>query len=155
MKHDKLLSGLLIAALLFSGAALANDIYKWIDEEGNVHYRDRPSGDPSEEIVPITYSRSSTAAVQRQRQSFADAEQARREQRAAADEAEKAAAEQAARAADRQKECEAHRAKLETLLQANRVYREGPDGERTYLDGAEIEAARRRVEQLIEETCKP
>lgn len=155
MKHTTFVTGIMMTALLFGGAALANDIYKSVDEDGNVHYRDRPSGAAAEEVVPIAYKRSSAAAVQRQRQSFLDAEEARREQRAAADEAAKADEEQAAEAAERQKQCEAHRARLETLLQANRVYREGPDGERIYLGGAEIEEARRRVEQQIEETCTP
>ncbi len=153
MKHDTLFAGLMMTVLLFGGAAFANDIYKSVDEEGNVHYRDRPSGAATEEVVPITYKRSSAAAVQRQRQSLVDAEKARREQRSAAAEADRAAEDEAAAAADRQKQCESYRARLETLLQANRVYREGPDGERVYLDGAEIEAARRRVEQQIEETC--
>ncbi len=155
MKHDSLFTGLMMTALLFSAAALASDIYKSVDEDGNVRYRDRPSGAATEEVVPITYKRSSAAAVQRQRQSLADAEKARREQRSAAAEAAAAADDKAAEAAERQKQCEAYRARLETLLQANRVYREGPDGERVYLDGAEIDAARRRVEQQIEETCGP
>ena len=153
MKHNTYVTGLMMTALLFSAAALASDIYKSIDEEGNVRYRDRPSGAATEEVVPITYKRSSGAAVQRQRQSFTDAEKARREQRSAADEATRAAEEEAAAAAEQQKQCEAHRARLESLLQSNRVYREGPDGERVYLDGDEIEEARRRVQQQIEETC--
>lgn len=153
MKHKTVFTGLMMSALLCSAAALASDIYKSIDEDGNVRYRDRPSGAATEEVVPITYKRSNTAAVQRQRQSFADAEKARREQRSAADEAAAAAEEAAAAAAERQKQCESHRARLESLLQSNRVYREGPDGERVYLDGDEIEEARRRVEQQIQENC--
>jgi len=153
MKNAQLFTFLALAALLLSGAALADGIYKWVDADGNVHYRDRPSGDPNEVIVPMSYSRSSTTVVQRQRQSFVDAEAARREQRAAREDADKAAAEQAAEQASRQKECEAHRAKLETLLQANRIYREGPNGEREYLDAEQIQEARQRVEKLISETC--
>ena len=153
MKNAQLFTFLALAALLLSGAALADGIYKWVDADGNVHYRDRPSGDPNEVVVPMSYSRSSTTVVQRQRQSFVDAEAARREQRAAREDADKAAAEQAAEQASRQKECEAHRAKLETLLQANRIYREGPNGEREYLDAEQIQEARQRVEKLISETC--
>ncbi len=146
---------LMATACLVSGAALASDIYKWVDADGNVHYRDRPSGDPSEVVVPISYSRSSAGGVQQQRKSFVDAETARREQRAARAEADKAAAEKAAELAARQEQCAAHRAKLETLLQANRVYREGPDGERQYLDAQQIREARERLEQQISETCSP
>ena len=153
MKNAQLFTFLVLAVLLLSGVALADGIYKWVDADGNVHYRDRPSGDPNEVVVPMSYSRSSTTVVQRQRQSFVDAEAARREQRAAREDADKAAAEKAAEQASRQKECEAHRAKLETLLQANRIYREGPNGEREYLDAEQIQQARQRVEKLISETC--
>ena len=44
MDSKKTALGLLVAALTFAGAAAANEtIYKWTDENGNVHYGDRPS----------------------------------------------------------------------------------------------------------------
>jgi hypothetical protein len=155
MKSTPFVVGFIATAVMLCSAAWGNDIYKWIDKDGNVHYRDTPSGEPSEVVVPISYSRSNAGAVQQQRKAFVDAETARLEKRAAAEEAEKAAAEKAAEVAVRQKQCANHRAKLETLLQANRVYREGPDGEREYLDGKQIDEARQRVEKLISETCTP
>ena len=153
MNTAKTLIILALTALLCSGAVLASEIYKRVDEDGNVHYRDRPSGDPSEVVVPITYNRSSASGVQQRKKSLVDAEAARREQRAARDEAEKAAAEKATELAARQEQCAAHRAQLETLLQTDRIYREGPDGEREYLNGQQVQAARQRVEKLVAETC--
>ncbi len=32
-------------ALVAANAVLAGDIYKWTDEDGNVHYGDRPAGE--------------------------------------------------------------------------------------------------------------
>ena len=155
MKNTQLFTLLVLTALLLSGAALADGVYKWVDADGNVHYGDRPSGDPSEVVVPMSYSRSSATGVQRQRQSFVDAEAARREQRSARKEADEAAAEKAAERASMQKQCAEQRARLETLLQANRIYREGPDGEREYLDATQIQEARQRIEKLIADTCNP
>ena len=155
MKNTQLFTLLVLTALLLSGAALADSVYKWVDADGNIHYRDRPSGDPNEVIVPISYSRSSATGVQRQRQSHVDAEAERREQRAARRDADEAAAEKDAERASMQKQCEEHRSRLETLLQANRIYREGPNGEREYLDAKQIQEARQRIEKLISDTCSP
>ncbi|MBT8087440.1 MAG: DUF4124 domain-containing protein [Gammaproteobacteria bacterium] len=153
MKNSQFFAFIVATVIMLSGAALASEIYRWVDADGNVHYRDRPSGEPSEVVVPISYSRSSASGVQQQRKSFVDAETARREQRAARDEADKAAAEKAAELASRQEQCAAHREQLENLLQANRIYREGPDGEREYLDAKQIQEARQRLEDQISENC--
>ncbi len=39
------------AALAFSGTALSGEIYKWTDDDGNVHYEDRPTGDDVELVA--------------------------------------------------------------------------------------------------------
>ena len=39
------------ATLLASGLAAGGEIYKWIDENGNVHYEDRPIGEGNVERV--------------------------------------------------------------------------------------------------------
>ena len=35
---------LAFAAMLASGVGVAGEIYKWVDDDGNVHYEDRPTG---------------------------------------------------------------------------------------------------------------
>ena len=39
------------AAFLVSGPAVAGEIYKWVDEDGNVHYEDRPIGKTDVELM--------------------------------------------------------------------------------------------------------
>ncbi|MCH8073174.1 MAG: DUF4124 domain-containing protein, partial [Proteobacteria bacterium] len=34
-----------------AGTAVAGDIYKWTDEEGNVHFEDRPAGEQPERLA--------------------------------------------------------------------------------------------------------
>ena len=153
MQRSQLLMGFAIIALTLCGGAVANEIYKWTDEEGNVHYRDRPTGAPSEVRLGISYSRTDAGVVQQQQVARLETQAARQEQRNAADEAEREAAAEAAAAADRQKQCDSYRASLERYAQSRRLYREGADGERTYLDEDEMTQARKRLEDHIAKNC--
>ena len=51
MKTRHLMAGLTALALTVSGAAFADNIYKWTDDEGNVHYGDAP---PAARPLPAT-----------------------------------------------------------------------------------------------------
>ena len=42
---------------------MAAEVYKYTDEDGNVHYGDRPSGNPTEETVYVASRRTDNAAV--------------------------------------------------------------------------------------------
>ncbi len=133
-----------------SGAAFANEIYKWTDTEGNVHYGDRPSGDPSEERVHITYKRTNPSAVTARVQARRENDEIRRE--AAADEA-KSEEDLRAERAERKAKCDDYRAKLETMVTSRTLYREDENGERVYLDETERQEARQRAEELVAEYC--
>jgi hypothetical protein len=153
MKVKRFLLGFAVLAITAGGGAMANEIYKWTDEEGNVHYEDRPTGAATEERMALSYRRTNPSSVQQRVQSRIESTTARDEARAAAAEDAKTAEKQAAEAADRQKKCESYRARLETFVQSRRLYREGADGERVYLDETETQEARQRVEKLIAEHC--
>lgn len=140
-------------AMTVASGAMANEIYKWTDENGTVHYGDRPSGASTEERLAMTYSRTNNAAVQQRVQARVDATAARREARNAAAEAAEEAAEQEATAAERAQACERARARLETYLQSQRLYRTDENGERVYLDDAQRENARQKAEEQITEHC--
>jgi outer membrane protein TolC len=148
-----------IALTLCGGAmvneAMANEIYKWTDEEGNVHYQDLPTGAPSEVRVGISYKRTDKSAIQQRQQARVDSQIARQERRDAADDADRDAAKEAAAAVAQQKQCESYRASLERYAQSQRLYREGTDGERTYLDDNEMTQARKRLEDHIAKNCSP
>ncbi len=153
MQHNRLLLGFAVIALALCGGAVASEIYKWTDEDGNAHYRDRPTGEPSEVRLGISYSRTDKGVVQQQQKARMDSQAARQERRDAADDADRVAAEEAAAAADQQKQCESYRASLQRYAQSRRIYREGADGERTYLDDDEMTQARKRLEDHIAENC--
>ena len=150
--NRKMLVLVLSAAALVT-SAFAGEIYKYVDNEGNVHYVDRPSGESGEERLDITYSRTNSAAVraraEKRRNYMAALSEARSEGKSQREAEAQARAELDERAA----KCQEHRARLETYLQSRRLYRENAAGEREYLNEEQTMEARRRVEEAIQETC--
>lgn len=142
-----------IAALTVSMGAMANEIYKWTDTEGNVYYEDRPNGAATEERLDITYRRTNSGVVQKRVQSRVDAQTAHEEAQSVAAAAEKEAADNAAAEAERNKRCESSRARLKSYLQSRRLYRTDDNGERVYLDEAQRQEARQKAEEQIAEFC--
>lgn len=153
MNNKKLLVLCAAFAMTFGGTAMANEIYKWVDEQGNVHYGDRPTASNQAEVVALTYRRTDSGSVQKRVAAQGEAEAAREEKRAERAEQKQAAEAEAAEAEAKQQRCETYRARLETFVQSRRLYREDEQGERVYLDETQTNAARQRVEELIAENC--
>ncbi len=135
-------------AVTLSAAALASEIYKYIDADGHVIYVDRPSGDPTEQRLAIASKPTDRATVQ-----------ARIQARNAAREAGANTPKQPTREEprdereERQQNCQMFRDRLEQYVQSNRLYRVDEQGERDYLNEDEIRAARDSVAQQIQEHC--
>ena len=153
MKTRHLIIGFAALAITISTGAFANDIYKWTDENGNVHYEDRPSGEASEQRLQFSYNRTNAKAVQGRVQHRQDTANTRREAREEAEAAELTAADERAAAKQKLAQCESYRTRLKTILESRRVYRENQTGEREYLDDAQRAEARTKAEELIKETC--
>jgi len=153
MNIRHLLIGSAALAMTVSASVYADDIYKWTDTNGNVHYEDRPSGEPSEERLQFSYNRTNSSAVDQRMQAQRNAGAARREAKEEAESEQRTAAESRATAEDQQTKCQSYRAKLKTMLESRRVYREDESGERTYLDETARAEARTKAEELIKETC--
>ena len=147
----------LLLAAAMTGASAA-EIYKWVDADGNIHYGDRPVGDgmtqsTQVEVVAIATRRTDPEQVKagveaRHERDNARAD-ARAEREAAKQEEEQARAEAAARA----EKCTAYRARLEKFTFSRRLYRLDDDGERQYLDDAQMADARAQVQKQVEEYC--
>jgi hypothetical protein len=143
---------------MISAASLASEIYRWTDEEGNVHYGDRPTGVADEERLAIKSRPTDDAAVQ-QRYDDRYASATTEARRAAAEEAKADAeppptrAERKAAAAERQAECERLSAQLESMGGRRRMYREDENGERTYMTDDEVVAFRDNLAARVAETC--
>jgi len=153
MKGKRLALSCAVMAMTIASGAVANEIYKWTDENGNVYYEDRPTGAATEERLHMTYNRTESSAVHKRVQAGVDARTAREEAKTAAAASEKEAAENAAIAAERAQKCDKSRARLESYLQARRVYRTDENGERVYLDDDQRQDARKKAEEQISEFC--
>ena len=153
MKTRKLALSFMVMALTFAGGAMANEIYRWVDAEGNVHYGDRPSGAPAEQRLQLTYARTDGSAVEQRVQDRLAEKTARAEADAEAEKAAQEAAEEAEIAAEQQKACESARERLETYRSSRRLYKADENGERVYLDEEQRQAASRRIEEQIAEFC--
>ncbi len=126
-----------------AGIAYAGDVYKWTDEDGNVHYGDRPASALS--AVPLVISSELTELSK---------DEADNEVNAAASEPVAPAAEELyAQALGGEEKCATYKARLRKLLASRRSYKDGENGERVSLDEDDIMAARERVQNQIEEYC--
>jgi len=143
----------LAVTLAFTSNVCADEIYKWTDENGNVHYEDRPSGSPSEERLQFSYNRTSSDAVQKRVQAQRDMTAARQDAREEAAEDKKTRGEEQAAADQKAANCQQYRAQLKTMLESRRLYREDASGERVYLDDSARADAREKAEDLIKENC--
>lgn len=140
---------LITALLLLAVSPLwAVEVYRFVDENGNVVYTDRPV--PGAELVNIDapfvggrpLPRPSLSAGE---DSEADAPEDEDEQPTAA--RTEPSPEQRAR------NCEAARERSERYATAHRLYRTTPDGEREYLTSDEIDEARAQAAADVEQWC--
>jgi hypothetical protein len=141
----------LILSVALASAATASEIYKWTDEDGNVHYTDTPVNESSERLNIISRS-TDNDHVQTQTQARLD------RQSAAAEAAANAPAgptreELYAEKKKRDEKCSMYRARLTKFTQSRRLYREDEYGERVYLDEAETQKTRDKAEEMVREYC--
>ena len=126
-----------------AGMVFAGDVYKWIDEDGNVHFGDRPASEVSEEPPAI----SSELTI-------SSKDQTGNEVKLVANEpVEPAPEELSAQVLEVEEKCATYRAHLRKLLVSRHQYKDDENGERVSLDEDEIMAARERVQNQVEEYC--
>jgi hypothetical protein len=150
------MKALLTAAtlLLAAAGAHAGEVYKSTDAQGRPIYTDKPPTLPAQKLNVQT---ATTDVVEVQKRY-----EAQMKQYGAADKAEDDAAKKAAdarkaqemTAEDRAKRCIEARQRYESYMNARRLYEPGTaEGERRYLDSAEIDAARANAKQAMDDLC--
>jgi len=144
---------LIVSAATLASQALAGEIYKYVDDQGTVHYVDRPTGESGEERLDVSYAHTDSAAVNAQVKQRHEYMEALEESRADAKSRREAEAQARAEVEQRAAKCQESRARLETYLQSRRLYRENAAGEREYLDEAQTMEARKKAEEQIQKYC--
>jgi len=153
MNCKKLLLTIAASSVLCASTALASDIYRYTDENGNTIYVDRPTGKPGETRLSVSSLDTDFSAVQARVQTRHDAAAAKAERAAEEGDKELTRGEKRAAAAANEQKCQGYRTQLESFVTARRLYRDDANGERVYLNEEESQASRDRMEALIRENC--
>ena len=141
--------GVLLALPVWSAG-----VYRWTDENGRVHYGDRPPGQGSGQTVKVPKSSGSGSSAA---PSSEDRQKAMQQYLEEADyERQKKRAAQQKRDQARDKldsKCKVVKKELEDTLQHPRLYDYDQNGERYFLSGAQRDAHIQREQNWIRENC--
>jgi Domain of unknown function (DUF4124) len=156
--HSAMLAVLGLAGLLIATIGHADGtVYKWVDEQGRVHYSDRPPpGQESKaETVANPYAKATVKAAAPATAGAAAPGAAANGKPgqpgvAADDPKKKVAADVAAAHAE---DCGKARDAYETAIRSRRLYRTGENNERVYLTDAELDQTRVESRRLMDEAC--
>lgn len=130
---------LVMLAVSSAEMTFAGDIYKWTDEDGNIHYGDHPTPEVSKEPLAIGPLLTNTSKIQ------ANA--------AAIEPVGDTLEELPAQPLDREEKCATNKARLKRLLTSRHLYGKDENGVSVYLDEDEIFAERERVQNQVMEYC--
>ena len=147
---------LLIAAGLVLAMPVQAQLYKWVDEQGHVHYGDcpPPECEPIEIPPPPAPAAEEVERAQERLKRMLEEQRERAEIRRQAEEAERLKREAEERiAAYRRSRCQLAQQNLHTLRLGRPVYRIDEKGERVFLDDAERAAEIERMKEDIREYC--
>lgn len=134
---------------LCSTAVLAQGVYRWVDEQGNVHYGDKPHGIEADEVKirrpDPSEAPSSSGTVDRERLLRAlEAERLERAEQRATRERERA---------ERERRCFQARDELRRLETASALYELDNQGQRRILSDAEHSQALAKARGQVEQWC--
>jgi hypothetical protein len=101
----------------------------------------------------VASRRTDNASVQASIDARREREAARMDARTKRDEDAKAATDAKAEEEQRAVKCQESRARMESYLQARRLYNEDESGERVYLDESQILEAREKAQEQIQKYC--
>ncbi len=142
----------LMLAVTAAGTALAGEIYKWTDEEGNVYFGDHPGGEEPERLE-IESRPTDPARIRAMARARAELMAMATDEKAAAKAKAPSLEEIQAKADERAQKCSTYTEKLQMYMTSRRVYREDESGERVYLNEEEMLANRERFETQVQEFC--
>jgi hypothetical protein len=160
MRHTKafvVISGVLACATFAGGVAHAGDVYKYVDERGTTLYTDKPI--PGAVLVSTGTQRPPeyTARTNAANQAASNAQLTASNGRIATNQNDARVATNVAKdlEASRAERCKQARETYTKSINAQRLYRNLPDGKREYLNDAELEKTRIDTAKAVEAICGP
>ena len=147
MKHARFIF------LIISALASHAGVYKWVDENGKVHYGDRPAaGDSSLEMSIDTTSSVPSAEDEQSRE-----EKRERLLRAMEEdrlELQQEREKQQAKQESYRKKCVYYRDKMRQYERASGIYKLDMNGSRVYMSDSEREKSTRQLQARINKYCR-
>ena len=145
---------LALLAVIATLPAVAQTMYKWVDEKGVTHFSESPPPDAKLEkkatkVTPKVVPPSGGGAYDPNAWKNREAEAKKR----SVDRGQQEQAE-AKDAAKRAEQCDRARARVAFLKDVNVLFRTNPDGTRTYLEDKQREAEIAQAQQVVNETCR-
>ncbi|MES9818084.1 MAG: DUF4124 domain-containing protein [Candidatus Thiodiazotropha sp.] len=147
-----LLTQSLLFVLLMAGLPLQAEVYKWVDEQGRVHFSDRPvTGESTEIRIREQESPQPTAGQDDRQKEMQRMLDVYAEERAERKEAKQ---KQLAERKKRKQNCVRAKDRYSSHLRATGIYNLGNDGERRYLSDEERARHIRRLKADIARWCR-
>lgn len=141
---------LLVAVSFVTDAAAG--IYRWTDENGNVHFGDKPVDDVSATELKIDTSKKSgitnSSGNKSEREYLLKKIEEKKQEQA------EARSKRLAEKKERRVKCNALKSEYQAHIHSNRSYRMSPDGERTYLSDAERTARNKQLKTAVSRYCR-
>ncbi|HKB82545.1 MAG TPA: DUF4124 domain-containing protein [Burkholderiales bacterium] len=155
-----------VSGMCFVVTPVFAQTYKWKDADGKVHYSDQPPPANAKEPMtvkpgkPSATAPASTAAptakggvAAAKPKSYTEQEADFKKRQVEAAERDAADKKKAAEAAEKQKNCEQARAQLKGLESGGRMTRNNAQGEREYLNDAQIAQEIERTKKTVANWC--
>ena len=155
MRHH-LTSGVLLAMIMATGLVSA-ETNKWTDADGKVHYSDQPPPANAKEqgtvkqLKPSAPTEKGAPAAKTPTYAEQDADFKKRQVEAA--EREAAEKKKTAEAAEKKKNCEQARSALKNMQLGGRISTTNAQGERDYLNDAQMAQEIARGKQAVDSWC--
>jgi len=129
-------------------SAQAEQVYKWVDENGTIHYSDMKPNNVNAENVRVKTGKSSGSRSSPQSQAQEMSAQQEQALQKKADELQTQA-----KARENDAQCQLVRDNLKKLQENSRVKVSGEDGEFRYLTPEEINAKKAEYREMLQNFC--
>ena len=149
----RLLIGLL-AGLLMTAGNVSAGVYRWVDENGKVHFGDRPPADAEAETLEmpeVTPSETPEVSVQERRERQRRLVEALEEER---EEKERKKQEAEAQEEKREAYCRRLLAQVKDSERISRYYKYDKKGERVYMNDEDADAYRDKLRSTYDARCQ-
>ncbi|HVA56042.1 MAG TPA: DUF4124 domain-containing protein [Gammaproteobacteria bacterium] len=151
MNKQTLCVALLTVTALTCMSALADQVYRWVDAQGNVHYSQTPPPDAitKAKLVDVKPIPPDSTGVEQQQQLVKSMDAAKEAQQQAA----ASARQQAQQKAEKQQACDAAHKRLQEYMQAHKVITNASSANPTYYTGDNLVKFRQQAQQQVDKLC--